>query len=121
MAKRREKEILYNAFAFSAAKVFDSAEKECVTHNELLTFLPMLTELLDECGVQYNDGDLLQILKLLDTGVAGGVDKVRFCRGLLQLIEDVRPLLLMELHTDGIAYFKCRMDAFGDGACILEQ
>lgn len=45
---------------------------------------------------------------LADTDCSGTVDRAEFCRSMMQLAEEVRPILFMELHYDTMAYFKRR-------------
>merc|ERR1719215_1755123 len=55
------------------------------------------------------------MIDLMDTDGSGSVNKSEFCRCLLQIAEnseDLRPMLMMELHYDSMSFLKSKLADF---------
>mmetsp|Transcript_3271 Transcript_3271/g.8338 ORF Transcript_3271/g.8338 Transcript_3271/m.8338 type:complete len:144 (+) Transcript_3271:3-434(+) len=55
------------------------------------------------------------MIDLMDTDGSGSVNKSEFCRCLLQIAEnseDLRPMLMMELHYDSMSFLKSKLSDF---------
>jgi len=109
--QRTERERLRRLLAHACMDMFDDIE-----HNEqgeaqrevLLRLLPRIALMFDEHNVPYTRHDLVCMIDLMDTDASGSVNRTEFCRGVLQLAEEVRPMLIMELHNDSMTYFKAK-------------
>uniref|UniRef100_A0A7S2LRT0 EF-hand domain-containing protein n=1 Tax=Zooxanthella nutricula TaxID=1333877 RepID=A0A7S2LRT0_9DINO len=110
--ERSERDAMFKTVAKACASIFDSTYTQDgeATREDLVNVLPKVARVFEDNGLPYTKHDLVCMLELMDTDASGSIDRTEFCRGILQIVEDVRPMLIMELHYDSITYFKNRID-----------
>lgn len=111
--KRREGDAMLKKISERSGRLFDSikstGEDQEAARSELLKLVPKVAKIFEDNGLPYTRHDLVCMLKLMDTDGSGTINRAEFIRGVLQIAEEVRPVLIMELHYDSLAYFKRRM------------
>lgn len=110
--ERREKEFKRRSMVKACTEMFDKViinSNECPVE-ELFQLIPEICSFFEVNNVPYTRHDLHTMIELMDTDGSGAINRAEFCRGILQVAEEVRPMLIMELHYDSLAYFRGRMD-----------
>merc|ERR1719223_1277360 len=80
---------------------------------QLVGLLPRVGEMFRQEGLRFSSEEQLEgVAVAMDVDASGTISKSEFCRFLVQMVEDVQPVLLMELRYDVVHYIKLRMDEF---------
>jgi len=86
-----------------------------VTRGQVREMFPHIRVLFDDFNVRYTNHELEDVIRLMDTDGSGSVNKSEFCRCLLHIAEnseDLRPMLMMELHYDSMSFLKTNLAQF---------
>lgn len=116
--ERTEREFMFETVEKACADIFDTTvtgEQGEAHKDELAKMLPKVAKVFEENGLPYTRHDLVCMMELMDTDASGSINRQEFCRGIMQIVEEVRPMLIMELHYDSITYFKSRIDKCDEG------
>eukprot|EP00401_Gymnodinium_catenatum_P064371 CAMPEP_0117473490 /NCGR_PEP_ID=MMETSP0784-20121206/8798_1 /TAXON_ID=39447 /ORGANISM="" /LENGTH=671 /DNA_ID=CAMNT_0005267691 /DNA_START=128 /DNA_END=2143 /DNA_ORIENTATION=+ len=83
-----------------------------VSRDDVRLMFPQITELFDSLHVRYTAHDLDDIIDLMDTDGSERISKSEFCRCLIHIAEnseDLRPMLMMELHYDSMRFLRSKL------------
>lgn len=111
--ERKDRENVRKKMVKQCTDFFDemrNANDECTVH-DLQKLIPKLSAMFEEFNVPCTKHDLQTMIQLMDTDGSGDISRGEFCRGILQIAEEVRPMLVMELHYETLAYVGGRVDA----------
>jgi len=100
---------------FDEVVLATGSDEDEVPKETLMRTLPRLHETFDTLNLPYTAHDLQDMLEVMDTDGSGTINKSEFCRGILHIAEnseDLRPMLMMELHYDSISFLKSCMSDF---------
>jgi len=119
--ERTDREMTRQALLEKCQTIFDEvvlatgSDEDEVPKETLMRTLPRLHETFDTLNLPYTAHDLQDMLEVMDTDGSGTINKSEFCRGILHIAEnseDLRPMLMMELHYDSISFLKSCMSDF---------
>mmetsp|Transcript_13731 Transcript_13731/g.37111 ORF Transcript_13731/g.37111 Transcript_13731/m.37111 type:complete len:761 (+) Transcript_13731:164-2446(+) len=116
--ERQEREVTRKILLETCQIMFDESVMEGVdgvSREQLVLLLPRIREMFDALNVPYTTHDLEDMVEVMDTDGSGSINKSEFCRGLLHIAEnsdDLRPMLMMELHYDSMSYLKKSISEF---------
>merc|ERR1719436_1930361 len=116
--ERQEKETTRKTLLQNCQALFDevvNADCDEIGRDDLMVMLPRIHGIFESLNMPYTFHDLQDMLDVMDTDGSGAVNKAEFCRGLLHVAEnseDLRPMLMMELHCDSMQFLKTKLTAF---------
>lgn len=98
----------------SVEDLFDSFQKDSVgevSFSRIQSQLPQVKEMFDRTGVEIGDQDLEDMLDCIDADGSGGVSQEEFIAGIVQLVDGVRPMLILQVHY-GVQFVKRETEKF---------
>jgi len=111
--ERHEREIVRKGLLEKCQALFDEVaqheDSDEVSSETIRRLLPRLHKMFESFNLPYTMRDLQDIVNVMDTDGSGSVNRSEFCRGLLHIAEngeDLRPMLMMELHYDTMSFLK---------------
>merc|ERR1719329_1788440 len=124
---RFEREMTCGTLVDCCGVMFDSIGQEHLVEDGevrgdgVRAMLPEIAELFEEHRVAYTHYDLEAMVSVMDTDGSGAINRTEFCRGILQMAQDIRPMLVMELHHEGMAFHKSKAAAIETSVLRLQQ
>lgn len=102
---RQEREYMIKEFVVACGELFDTIGRNSLGEtqtDDVHAMLPEIAELFDEFQVPYTRYDLESMISVMDTDGSGAINRTEFCRGILQMAQEIRPMLVMELHHESM-------------------
>mmetsp|Transcript_5421 Transcript_5421/g.20523 ORF Transcript_5421/g.20523 Transcript_5421/m.20523 type:complete len:973 (+) Transcript_5421:141-3059(+) len=105
---RQKREAHRQVLVASCAELFDSFEKDDdgeVEKEEIVGGMQQIKDLFDQFDIDLGKTDLEDMLQCIDADGSGGISRHEFLRGILQLVEGVRPMLILQVYY-GVEHLK---------------
>lgn len=98
---QKERDSKREVFIKACGELFESMEMTefgTVSNAELQKHQKEIAQLIINGGTFANEREIEQLFNALDYDSSGGVDRKEFETGLSQMVEEIRPMSIMELH-----------------------
>jgi len=100
--QRQERETKRRMLEHFAAELFDEIDSERVGslgRQDLLKYKDQIASLFASAGVAFPCYDFEHMFTIMDYDDSGTIEKTEFVHGILELCDEVRPMSIMELHS----------------------
>lgn len=125
--ERQDRETTRSALLDYCKQLFDDFAEdgsEEMSDVQVRSMLPRIQEMFDLMHVRYTAHELEDMLQLMDLDGSGSINKSEFCRCLLHIAEnseDLRPMLMMELHYDSMSFLKGKLAEFQEHMKVTRE
>lgn len=87
-----------------AAELFDEIDQECagsgcLDRQSLVKYTDQIESLFSSAGVAFPCYDFENMFTIMDLDDSGTIEKAEFVHGIVELCDEVRPMSIMELHS----------------------